>query len=493
MIKIKSIILFLLTTFSLNSLAQTDSMLCKKVTEINSELNDFFPLFVDSNLMYFSSDKKILTEEKVTDFSQNIFSSKVEKGTNSAPEKLSYLLNSDNHDACAGISTDRKTFYIYKRFNGGNIYFCNKNKKGNWKSLRTFALNTEFHEPSIANHDSVFFLVSDKPKGKGKHDIYTSTKSKLGFYSKLENVEELNSEADENYVFLTNNGNTIYFSSNRSDSTFNIYKSTKNELGKWNTPEKLPFPINSPKNDITYSEDLSGNAYFASDRDDAGKTKYDIFKIEIIKPVEKTITATVPLKLDGISMIEDSMLGQIFLIKDSITIQCFKKDVPEFISVDKALVIDTNKILTVSDIVVDSKLKVLTDPFEEIIKIEKTKPKKIEKTENIAKSDLDAMIPFEISYCQIQVGAYFNITTVKQFLTKYPKLTGKVDMDDKTEYRKFVMKETCKDLETATKLQKQCMTEYESADDTFIAVYGKEGQRVVIYFDVASNKYILLK
>lgn len=487
----KVIILFLFTIFVIKATAQTDSVECKKISEINSELNDFYPLFVDSNLMYFTSDRKILTEEKVNNFSQNIFSSKIENENNIAPNKLSYLINSDNHDACAGISTDRKTLFIYKRFNGGNIYYCNKNKRGNWRGLRTFALNTEYHESSIANHDSVYYLVSDKIDGKGKHDIYTSTKSKLGFYSKLKNVEELNSDADENYVFLSNNGNTIYFSSNRSDSVFNIYKSTKDESGKWNNPEKLPFPINSTKNDITYSEDLTGNAYIASDRDENGKTKYDIFKIEIIKPIEKPIIVSIPLKLDGISMLEDSLIAQIFLIKDSIQIECLKKDVPEFISVDKALVTDTNKILTISDITVDSKLKVLSDPFEEIIKIEKTR--KPVKTENISKNELDALIPFDISYCQIQVGAYFNISSVKEFISKYPKLAGKVDMDDKTEYRKFVMKETCKDLDCATKLQKLCMTEFGSADDTFIAVYGKEGQRVVIYFDVAANKYILLK
>jgi hypothetical protein len=441
--------------------------------------------------MYFSSDRKIMTEEKVTDFSQNIFSSKLEKENNAAPEKLTYLLNSDNHDACAGISSDRKTYFIYKRFNGGNIYYCNKNKKGNWKSLRTFALNTEFHESSIANHDSIFYVVSDKPNGKGKHDIYVSTKSKLGFYSKLQNVEELNTEADENYVFLTNNGNTIYFSTTRNDSVYNIFKSTKNETGKWNAPEKLPFPINSDKNDITYTEDFKGNAYLASDRDENGKTKYDIFKIEIIKPIEKPIKKIVALKLDGISIVEDSLLGQISLIKDSIEIECLKNDIPEFISVDKSLIADTNKVLTYSDIVVDEKIKILSDPFEEITRIEKTKA--VKKTENIAKDDLKSLIPFEISYCKIQVGAYFNISTLKQFETKYPKLAGKVDMDDKTEFVKFIMKDTCKDLDCATVLQKQCMKEFQSADDTFIAVYSEKGERVVIYFDVATNKYILLK
>ena len=91
------------------------------------------------------------------------------------------------------------------------------------------------------------------------------------------------------------------------------------------------------------------------------------------------------------------------------------------------------------------------------------------------------------------MGAFINISTLKDFEAKYPKLKGKVNIEPFPNIFKFVLKETCKDLECASALQKKCITEHQSVSDTFIGVYSEEGERIVIFFDVEKNKYILLK
>ena len=72
---IKSFILLLLTSIlAVNLSAQVNSIKCEKINSINSESNDFYPIFIDSTTLYITSDKKVLTEEKINNFSQNIYS-----------------------------------------------------------------------------------------------------------------------------------------------------------------------------------------------------------------------------------------------------------------------------------------------------------------------------------------------------------------------------------------------------------------------------------
>jgi len=42
-------------------------------------------------------------------------------------------------------------------------------------------------------------------------------------------------------------------------------------------------------------------------------------------------------------------------------------------------------------------------------------------------------------------------------------------------------------------LQKRCLYEYHSVPDTFVAVYDGKGNRRIIYFDLETEKYMLLK
>jgi hypothetical protein len=83
--------------------------------------------------------------------------------------------------------------------------------------------------------------------------------------------------------------------------------------------------------------------------------------------------------------------------------------------------------------------------------------------------------------------------SVKEFEKQFPKLKGKVIMENDLYCKKFIMKETCKDLDCAALLQKKCIIEMGSVSDTFIGVYNENNERIVIFFDVEKNNYIVLK
>jgi hypothetical protein len=257
----------------------------------------------------------------------------------------------------------------------------------------------------------------------------------------------------------------------------------------------LETPFNSEFNDIAYTEDFDGNVYITSDRDTSGKKRYQIFKIEIIPEKEKTIVKKVPIVLTGVSEAEENGNIRIIQLKDSITLVGFAAEIPAEIKIDKSLLKDSILLFTVKQIFVISKYKILDDETTNILSIEKlTKPVPVEVSEEFNTiEEVKNALDFDISYCRIQVGAFLNIISVKEFELKYPKLKGKVIMEDHRELLKFYLNEKIEKIEAAAELQKKCIQEFQSVEDTFIGVYDKTDERILIFFDVEKNKYIVLK
>jgi len=99
--------------------------------------------------------------------------------------------------------------------------------------------------------------------------------------------DNINTPYDENYVYVTLDGNTMYFSSKGHNSMggYDIFKSTrKSSTEPWGTPVNLGYPINSPYDDIMFMPDLTGNvAYFSSNRRSPNGS-YNLYEIKMPKP-----------------------------------------------------------------------------------------------------------------------------------------------------------------------------------------------------------------
>ncbi|MFN0016136.1 MAG: hypothetical protein ACKVU2_16470, partial [Saprospiraceae bacterium] len=140
------------------------------------------------------------------------------------------------------------------------------------------------------------FFVSDRPGGNGKKDIWF-TRIEGDKFSAPVNLAALNTEGDDVTPFYHAQTGTMYFSSNARQGLggFDIYRSTL-DAGKWGTVEHLAMPFNSNANDVFYSLSENGRlAFFSSNRKGAMNFTeedccYDIFKTGMKKP-EMTITA----------------------------------------------------------------------------------------------------------------------------------------------------------------------------------------------------------
>jgi outer membrane protein OmpA-like peptidoglycan-associated protein/tetratricopeptide (TPR) repeat protein len=132
---------------------------------------------------------------------------------------------------------------------------------------------------------SVAFLSSNR-YGAGGFDIFISQNNKKGNWERPRNFDDINTEGDEYGVVLHPAGNTLYFSSNGRQTMggYDIFKSEYD--GKhWSKPENLGYPINSPADDMVYSISDDGNRLYFSSNRASGKGGYDIYLVNFMPDV----------------------------------------------------------------------------------------------------------------------------------------------------------------------------------------------------------------
>ncbi len=128
--------------------------------------------------------------------------------------------------------------------------------------------------PSVTE-DGAVMVFNRRPKGSLKSDIYI-TYNKNGAWSKPEPVKEINSSDNDETPFISADGKTIIFSSNRKGSlvppvtpdftqfyTEDLYVSNL-ENGKWSEPKPLEGEINTVENERAPSLSPDGKTLYFS-------------------------------------------------------------------------------------------------------------------------------------------------------------------------------------------------------------------------------------
>lgn len=201
------------------------------------------------------------------------------------------IVNSEDHDATAGLSSDGTILFVYKfkEKDGGDIYvsYLNGNTWTKPEHLNK-NINSKAHESSVSlSYDGKrLYFVSDREGGLGDRDIYYSDKDAKGEWGPAVNAgPTLNTKYAEEGVFIHPDGKTIYFSSKGHNTMggYDIFKSVF-ENGKWSEPENLGYPINGPDDDVFFVINGSGHhGYFASAKQ-GGYGDKDIYKITFLGP-----------------------------------------------------------------------------------------------------------------------------------------------------------------------------------------------------------------
>lgn len=199
-------------------------------------------------------------------------------------------LNTEGYDASLSFSPDGNTLYTYrnvpKETKSGDIYFAKK-KDDKWSTARPLGspINSSFFESSacLSPDGNTLYFISERKKGFGNGDIWKSTKISATEWGEPVNLGPIiNTAEDEIGVFISPDGNTLYFSSKGHNSIggYDIFKSTL-ENGKWTKPVNVGYPINTLKDDIHFVVRTDNKKAYLSSRRDDGNGEYDIYEIDL--------------------------------------------------------------------------------------------------------------------------------------------------------------------------------------------------------------------
>ncbi len=283
------------------------------VTNLGDSLNGFFPDFspvvrVDESAIYFTS-RRIREDSSNAGIYDPIDGMLYEdlyvsfKDYNSTTWGKPYPLNinTSGHEATVNLSIDGQTLYIYKDINGnGELYESNLESDSagfeTWSEPNKLGsdINTKAYEThvTITPDGKQLYFISDREGGIGGKDIYICNLLPTGKWALSQNAGPiLNSEFDEDGVFMHPDGKTLYFSSNGHNSMggYDIMSCELTDSG-WTSPKNLGYPINSVDDDIFFVTTPDGKrAYFSSFKEE-GYGEKDIYMLELIDAEEKPIT-----------------------------------------------------------------------------------------------------------------------------------------------------------------------------------------------------------
>lgn len=265
-------------------------------SSINSKYADYGPVIsADESIMMFTSRRSNSTGGKLVDgetqYFEDVYVSVNDTGAWANAINMGKPINTPGHDATIGLNADGSKLFIYLDDNGdGNIYECDEKGKEWLKPEKLNSnINTKFHESSAsisADGKTLYFVSNRKEGGYGGHDIYMSKLTEKGKWDKAENLGNvINTEYEEESVFIHPDGKTLYFSSQGHTSMggFDIFKSVYNDsTKKWSKPINIGYPVNSPDDDIDFVLSASGKRGYYSSYKKEGYGEKDIYVITFL-------------------------------------------------------------------------------------------------------------------------------------------------------------------------------------------------------------------
>ena len=139
-------------------------------------------------------------------------------------------------------------------------------------------------QASISCDGSLLFFASNRKGGLGGTDLWMSTRQADGSWSDPKNLgPKINTELDEEAPFITNDGKTLYFSStgHLGMGEQDLFMSRLDDKGNWMAAINLGEPINTASRELGFFLSADGKTgYFSSNRK-GGMGGMDIYKFEL--------------------------------------------------------------------------------------------------------------------------------------------------------------------------------------------------------------------
>jgi len=221
---------------------------------------------VDTALQYFVEYQNKLRDNLPLDAGRQMKMCLNAKSLMKQPRELNVVnigeaLNSEFDDATPIISIDNKTIFFSSRrpeqnnteegtLSDNDIYIASAKGDDGWGKPSPFAFNSEWDEEPVylsIDGNKLYFRKADKKGG----DIYVSEKQGDAFTAPVK-LKGINSSADEKAIAISKDGTWMVISSNREGGFggYDLYIA-QNKNGKWSSPKNMGAHINTEMDEVS--------------------------------------------------------------------------------------------------------------------------------------------------------------------------------------------------------------------------------------------------
>jgi tetratricopeptide (TPR) repeat protein len=233
----------------------------KAVNSIYSDLS--IVASPDGTKFYFSSKRKGAMggqKDVFGEYMDDIYYTQFKDNKWIKPKKMGSKMNSVNSDVLNCISPDGKQIYFSRMVRGTyEIFVSTLSKKNKWQTPQKLGININSKDNDlwayITSDGNTMLFSSDRQGGYGGYDIYMSEKLSTGEWGKPFNLgSEVNTAFDEICPVLMPDG-TLYFSSNGKNTMggFDMFETVISENGLWAVPENMGYPLNTAFDDFNFT------------------------------------------------------------------------------------------------------------------------------------------------------------------------------------------------------------------------------------------------
>jgi len=291
---------------------------------INSENQDFGAAYWNEKLVFASNSREIGPIKKSYSWNGkpylDIYVADIEnngtlKDAHSVNKYHKSSLNKDMHEgpACFARKGNLMAFtrnnYVKRseqEIHKLEIYFAEL-KNGVWQNETSFKLNNSEYSvghPWLSEDGNTMYFSSDMPGGFGATDIYKIERTDSGEWGEPINLgDKINTVGDEMFPFYQEQQSLFMFASNSHTGLggldlFLVY-APKHKMGKL---INMGAPLNSSFDDFAVIADPEMKKGFFSSNREGGKGDDDIYMVEFLKPFIFTKT------VEGIAYNKDTII-----------------------------------------------------------------------------------------------------------------------------------------------------------------------------------------
>lgn len=262
---------------------------------VNSSNDDFKAVFSgDGNTIFFMHKLPFYDAVSVSKKKDDVWS---------RPENITPQIMSDGNQFVSSVSYDGLTLILTKEDEFNSDLCISKFVDNRWtpsELIKGVEINTKYWEShgSISKDGSLLYFTSNRKGGAGEMDIYVSKLTDNNVWGPARSVgNNINTVLNEDTPFITEDGKTLYFSSQSFANMggYDLFYSHNEGDTAWTIPENLGYPFSTTDDDLFYYPHDNGRIGLISKIRSGGYGGMDVYKVdskEILTEPIAELTAT---------------------------------------------------------------------------------------------------------------------------------------------------------------------------------------------------------